>query len=97
MKVINGDKENAIKGHVASGFKNPENKEVAWIVSWENENATTQHTTQEVEVWLKNANDQALVDLQLSLIKSPACFFAMSTPQPFRRRRMERANSASDG
>ena len=50
---------------------------------------------QEIEVLLKNANDPALIDMKLSLIKSPA-FFAMSTPQPFRRRRVERANNAPD-
>ena len=95
LKVIKGEKENVVKGYVNNGFKNPENKEVAWICSWEAESSTTQHNMQEIEVLLKNANDPVLIDMKLSLIKSPA-FFAMSTPQPFRRRRAMRANSASD-
>ena len=67
---MKGEKENPIKGHVVSGHKNPENKEVVWVVSWENENVITQHNTQEVETLLKRCNDRALVDLKLSLIKS---------------------------
>ena len=95
LKVMKGEKENTIKGYVTTGFKNPENKEAAWICNWEAESSTTQHNMQEIDVLLKNANDPALIDMKLSLIKSPA-FFAMSTLQPFRKRRVERANNASD-
>ena len=95
LKVMEGEKENVVTGYVTNGFKNHENKEVACIYSWEAESSTTHHNMQEIEVLLKNANDPALIDMKLSLIKSPA-LFTMSTLQPFRKRRVERANNSSD-
>ena len=88
LKMLKGE----IKGHVVSGHKYPVSKELVWVCRWENEADVVNHSSEEIESWLKAVNDVSLIELKMTMIRAPE-MYTMHTPQPFKKR-LQRLHSA---